>query len=198
MTTTAIAEGYKICQAFLGLKIRHPKHPAVDLPTMLVQVVGSVFSLMEEYQSVWQSVKGSVPTPVFGSQPELDVGPAPVSVQRIVSGFKQGLRDLLPIWEIILAPDTLAELLPLGLATEEFHFPSELWVRVIYDFALAYHERALHREHLLKALTPLYLGWTASFILETERHTAAQVDEVIERLARQYEVTKPYLTARWR
>ena len=66
-----------------------------------------------------------------------------VNVERMVRGFQQGLRDLLPIWEIILAPETLAGILSLGLVeAEEFRFPAALWVQTIYDFALAYHEKA--------------------------------------------------------
>ncbi len=49
MTTTAVANGFKICQAFLGAKIHDAKDPGADLSAMLHQVVGSVFDLMEEY-----------------------------------------------------------------------------------------------------------------------------------------------------
>ena len=49
MTTTAIANGFRICQAFLGAKIHDAKDPGADLSAMLHQVVGSVFDLMEEY-----------------------------------------------------------------------------------------------------------------------------------------------------
>ncbi|MFN3476617.1 MAG: glycosyl transferase family 2, partial [Candidatus Methylomirabilales bacterium] len=84
------------------------------------------------------------------------------------------------------------------LEVEEFRFPTDLWVSVVYDFALAYHDRALHREHLLKALTSLYLGWTASFVLETRESGPEEVEGIIEALAEQYEAMKPYLAARWR
>ena len=199
MTTTAVAEDYKICQAFLGAKIHDPKDPGADLSVMLTQVVGSVFRLMEEYQTIWQVTKGSSPIPVIGPEYEVNVEPVSVNVERMVNGFKQGLQDLLPLWEIILSPDTLAELLPLGvLAVEEFRFPMDLWVPVVYDFALAYHDRALHREHLLKSLTPLYLGRTASFVLETRESGPEEVEGIIETLAEQYEAMKPYLAERWR
>ena len=61
-------------------------------------------------------------------------------------------------------------------------FLQALWVQTIYDFALAYHEKALHREHLLKSLTPLYLGQTASLVLETREGTPEDVERVIETL----------------
>jgi len=199
MTTTAIAEGYRVCQAFLGAKVHDPKDPGTDLAAMLMQVVGSVFTLMEEHQTLWQQVRKSEPVPTFGALHEVSVEPVQVNVERMVKALRQGLRDLLPVWEIILSPETLSELLPLGLKDlEEFRFPPDLWVRVIYDFALAYHERVLHREHLLKSLTPLYLGRTASFVMETRASTAAEVEESIEALCERYEAMKPYLVGRWR
>jgi len=69
---------------------------------------------------------------------------------------------------------------------------------VIYDFALAYHDKVLHRDHLLKSLVPLYLGKTASFILETRTSTAPLVMENIEGLCRLFEGMKSYLRERWR
>ena len=117
----------------------------------------------------------------------------------MVRGFRQRLRDLLPIWEIILAPETLAGILALGVVEEEeFRFPEALWVQTIYDFALAYHEKALHREHLLKSLTPLYLGQTASLVLRTRDGPPEDVERAIETLCKTFENMKPYLTQRWR
>ena len=126
-------------------------------------------------------------------------GTVTINVERLVNGFRQGLRDLLPIWEIILAPETLAGILPLGLfEVEEFRFPMPLWVQTVYDFALAYHEKVLHREHLLKSLTPLYLGRTASLVLETRQGGPKDVEAAIETLCETFESIKPYLTQRWR
>lgn len=199
MTVTAAAERYRICQAFLGAKIHEHKDPGQHLAGMLVQVVGSLFSLMEEYQSVWHTTQGSNPVAIFGPSREVEVEHVSVNVERMVNAFQQGVRDLLPIWEIILAPETVTELLRIApLEAEEFRFPMDVWVAVVYDFALAYHHRVLHLEHLLKALTPLYLGRTASFVLETQESGHQQVEEVIETMAERFEAMKPYLVARWR
>jgi len=48
MTTEAIASGARVCQSFLGAKIHNPKDPTQDLSTMLVEVIGALFSLLEE------------------------------------------------------------------------------------------------------------------------------------------------------
>ncbi len=58
MTTTAIADGFKVCESFLGAKIHDPKDPGADLAAMLVQVVSAVFELMETYEDRWKEVEG--------------------------------------------------------------------------------------------------------------------------------------------
>ena len=199
LTTIAVAEGCEVSQGFLGTKIHDGTLTGIELSLLLAQAVGALFHLMEGYQDVWEVSTGSRPVPQFG--PPYEAGPegGAINVERMVRGFQQGLRDLLPIWEIILAPETLEGILSLGLAeAEEFRFPAALWVQTIYDFALAYHEKALHREHLLKSLTPLYLGRTASLVLETREGTPEDVERVIETLCETFERMKPYLTKRWR
>jgi hypothetical protein len=69
---------------------------------------------------------------------------------------------------------------------------------VVYEFAVAYYAKRMDREHLLKSMTPLYLGRTASFVLETQQYTAAEVENRIELLCLEYENLKPYLTEKWR
>ena len=199
LTTVAVAEGCEVSQSFLGTRVQDIKLTGVELSVVLAQAVGGLFYLMETYQDVWEGKAGSVPIPQFGFPYESGPVGGAINVERMVRGFRQGLRDLLPIWEIILAPETLAGILALGVVeAEEFRFPEALWVQTIYDFALAYHEKALHREHLLKSLTPLYLGQTASLVLRTRDGPPDDVERAVEALCKMFESMKPYLTQRWR
>ncbi len=199
LMSVAVAEGHEVCQASLGAKVHDSKLSVVDLSIVLAQAVGAVFHYMEQYQDVWEGRKGSSTVPLIGPPYEPGTETVPINVDRLVKGFRQGLRDLLSIWEIILAPETLADILPLGLVeVEEFRFPMSLWVQTVYDFALAYHEKVLHREHLLKSLTPLYLGRTASLVIETRQGGPQDVEAAIELLCETFESRKPYLIQRWR
>jgi len=199
LTTVALGEGYEVWQALLGAKVQDTKPTGVDVSTVLAQVVGASYYYMERYQDVWEKHTGSSPVPEIGQPIEPGVDTGAVNVERMVKGFRQGLRDLLPIWEIILHPETLAGVLTLGLGAEDdFQFPLSLWVQTVYDFALAYHEKVIHREHLLKSLTPLYLGRTASLVLETKDGGPDAVERAIEQGHRTFELMKPYLVERWR
>ncbi|WP_455388669.1 glycosyltransferase [Petrachloros mirabilis] len=198
MTTEAVASGARVCQSFLGAKIHNPKDPASDLAAMLMQVLGAVFALMEEHHKVWAAVHETVPVKLFGFQYEVGVEPVNVNVERMIASFQQGLADLAPIWEQALGRETVAELKPLQVVSSaEFRIPDDLWVRVVYEAALAYRARLMPREHLLKALTPLYLGRTATFVLETQGLTTVEAEGRIEQLCLAYEARKSYLVDRW-
>jgi len=199
LTTVAVAEGYQVWQARLGNRIQDTKAGAVDVSMMVAQAVGASYHYMERYQDVWEKQSGSATVPEIGQPIEGEVDSPPIKVDKMVKGFRQGLRDLLPIWEIILAPETLAGVLALGLREDEdFNFPLSLWVQTVYDFAVAYHEKVIHREHLLKSLTPLYLGRTASLVLETRDGGPDDVQRTVEQGCQTFEAMKPYLVERWR
>ena len=138
LTTVAVAEGFQVWQARLGAKVQDHKAGAADVATSLVQAVGASYHYMEHYQDVWEKPTGSSAVPEIGKPMEPEVESAPIQVERMMKGFRQGLRDLLPIWEVILAPETLAGVLALGLKDDEdFRFPLALWVQTVYDFAVA-------------------------------------------------------------
>jgi hypothetical protein len=80
---------------------------------------------------------------------------------------------------------------------DQFHLDDELWVRIVYDLACAHKRMPFERGHLLRSLTPLYLGRVASFVIETREMYAAQVEDRIERLCLTFENLKPYLLASW-
>jgi hypothetical protein len=121
-----------------------------------------------------------------------------VNVERMLSHYRQGLTDLGPIWQQILAKDTVSRLRDLqGTAGTDCRIPDELWVRIVYEAAAAYHKRMMPRDHLLKALTPLYLGRTASFVQTTQGLTSKEAEQQIEALCRTFEHMKPYLLERW-
>jgi len=198
MTTLAIAEGFRACQSYLGAKIHDAKDPGSDLGPMFAQVVSSVFGLMGEYESLWKETKESQPVSTFGFRYEVGLEPVSVNVEQMIGSFRLGVKDLMGIWRKVLPPETSISLESVRqLSDVEFSFPRDLWVRIVYDFAVAYHEGSIHRDHLLKSMIPLYLGRVASFVKENENSSAQEVEEEIESLCQVFEKTKPYLVERW-
>jgi glucosylglycerate synthase len=199
MATAAVVSGFKICQAFLGAKVHDGADTTRDLSMMLTHVVGSVFHLMETYQHSWMTVNGSEPVPISGLPFETGLEPVNVRLERLLSAYRQGARDLSEIWKNFLSAPVLEALQRLSKANlPEFRLQDALWAKVIYEFAAAHHSTRIDREHLLKSLTPLYLGRTASFVLETQQSSAADVENRIELLCLEFENLKPYLVEIWR
>jgi len=199
MTTEAIANGFKVAQAFLGAKLHDPKDPGADLSAMLFQVVGSTFGLMETYHDVWNGVQGSRPVPTYGFQYAVGLEHVKVNFERMVNRFREGVHGLKEIWTAVLGAGDFGEVERLALLpAAEFRFPIRLWTRIVYDYALAYHKKGLPQELLLKSLTPLYLGKTASFILEVEDKDQDRAEEEIDKLCLEFEQNKDHLINNWK
>ena len=199
MTTTAIANGFKVTQSFLGAKIHDAKDPGTDLSNMLFQVVSATFELMNTYADIWMSITGSEPVPAFGFEYTVGLEQVNVNTARMLNIFREGLRNLGEIWRDILGAGDFGEIERLGALTDsEFHFPIGLWTRVVYDYALAFHKKQMPVEHLIKSMTPLYVGKTASFILEAKDMGQQDAEAEIEKLCMEFESSKDYLVSNWK
>jgi len=73
-----------------------------------------------------------------------------------------------------------------------------LWVKIVYDFMVAYHVRSVSRQHLIGAFVPLYLGWAASHVKQMAGLTDEQAGAQAGALATTFETQKSYLMSRWR
>jgi glucosylglycerate synthase len=196
--TEAALRDRRICEVYLN--VHHPAAAdGVDLTTVLSQTVAPLFAEMEVNAAAWQRVRGSHPVEQTGPELKPPADAATVDARPMLETFQLGFRNLQEVWSLVLPPVTLLELKRLSrLPAEQFRMPDELWVRIVYDFALAFRLRTLSRSHLPGALAPLYLGWAASYVLEVGNARVHEVEQRVERLARAYEEGKPYLLSRWR
>jgi len=199
LVVESLALGGGIVEAHLGRKRMDPGLVPPDLSTTLAGTVGPLFHMMDRHYDTWASIRRSKPTPRVGDSPSILAETGEAQVERMVHAFKLGLKDLLPVWEQVMPEDTLGLLYPLGpLPMEEFRFPPGPWARVVCDFALAFHQRRLPRDQLLRALTPLYLGRVAAFLLEAQGRPPTELAILLERIGQAFEDEKGYLSARWR
>jgi glycosyltransferase involved in cell wall biosynthesis len=199
MTHSAINEGFAVCQTRLGAKIHDAKDPASDLGPMFRQVVGTLFRLAGHYQDRWLRVRGSHAIPEYGFERVIAPEPIQVSQEKLVNSLDSARPTSVDTWRSMLAREQMERVMGLDCSDPPtFHFPSELWVRCLYDALVAFHTPGADREKLLSALTPLYFGRVAAFIAETQEMTTEQAERVIDTQAREFEDLKPYLVTRWR
>jgi hypothetical protein len=92
---------------------------------------------------------------------------------------------------------TTATTLEMADAVAAFHFPDDLWARVVYDLVVAARDPKAKIESLVAALVPIYFGRVGSFVVENRAVTTTQAEDRVERQAREFELLKPYLVQRW-
>jgi hypothetical protein len=192
----ACGDNLRICQTYLGSRA-YPPLDWTNVSSLLTDILGPIFVAMEKNAARWQQTRNSTSIATLNEPPTLvDHAAGAIEIARLINSFQLGLRDLQEIWGLVLPPATLFELR--RISPDQFRIPDELWVRIVYDFALAHRLRTINRAHLLPSLTPLYLGWVASYAREIENADAATLDRRLERLSLAYERGKPYLISRWR
>ncbi|MFA5866692.1 MAG: glycosyl transferase family 2 [Actinomycetota bacterium] len=199
MTTTAITEGFRLAQASMGVKLHDDKDPASDLAPMFKQVTGTCFKLMGENEVRWKAITGSNHIFTYGAKRRWREPPGRTERPRkLVEHFKAGFRTHQAFLKHYLSPANFQALTNIASAGEDvFHFPEELWARVVYDFAVAYNFSGEDPEMVVGLLTPVYYGRTASFILEVQGMSDIMVESLIEGQALLYEDNKSYLIKRW-
>lgn len=199
VTVQTLSGGFQLAEASLGPRSLLPHEPATDTSSILGQALGSIFAEMNQSAGFWQRTRGSRPVPIFGPNFDPAPDPSPVDPGPMVQSFRLGYQNLQDIYRLILPPASLVELKRMCLhPADDFHFDDMLWARVVYDFALAWRTRAIDRDHLMGALTPLYLGWVASWVRAVRDEGPAEVENRIEALCSAYEAQKSYLISRWR
>ena len=82
-------------------------------------------------------------------------------------------------------------------AVAAFHFPDDVWARVIYDLVVSARDAGPNVETMVAALVPIYFGRVGSFVIENRAVTTTQAEDRVERQAREFELLKPYLVQRW-
>ena len=198
LVTSAMRDAYRLGQAFLGPKIHAPGYSEPDLATLLPQVIGTFFDCMETDEAYWIARTGSDAVPFFGFEYELSLEPVRINRERMLQVFRTGVRELASILDVILDPETLEDVQRLAsLDDPNIQFSDELWAKTVYEFAASYHHSVIHRDHLLQALTPLYLGRTSSFVAENLETYSYDFERRLDALCLEYERLKQYLIDRW-
>ena len=202
MTTIALNQNAQICQSFMGRpKIHRPKDPAAALGPMFRQVVGTMFSVMGNFESYWTTVKYSKPSAIYGfGLGDVEMPPkVEVDSKKLFRKFHDGFDQCGEIWETLLSADVYKKLMEIGGMKEKvFTFPTDLWARLLYDMAVAYRDALCDRDLMMDSLIPLYFGRIFSFVKRTKRMSTRQAEEAIEEDCMTFEMTKPYLIRRWK
>jgi len=199
----ALRTNCTVAEAPMKFEHRAAQAEGADISALFTRVVGSLFSDIEHRAQEWQTSRHflharKVRGGTFAGR--ASAGPtSPSDVTPLIDSFRLAGQTLQEIWAQVMTPRSLLSVMRLGAGPEgKFSMSNALWVRIVYDFLVAYRERTVNRNHLVGALMPLYFGWTASHLLALGTEGEPAAEERIEALAAAFEADKPYLLARWR
>lgn len=198
MTTTALAGNFRVAQAHLGAKVHDPKDPGHHLAKMLVEVVGTAFGLLEQFESVWTNGVPSAASPIIGEPVETPHDAVNVDVGRMLEQFRFGVETLRPIYELAMPGAILDHVEAVATSKGKDGVDDVLWTRIVYAFATAFHRHVIPRDQLLSSLTPLYLGRVASFIVANQERSDDEAEEQTQQLARTFRSMRSDFVAAWR
>lgn len=197
LSLTGLARGFACIQTFLGPRVQaaNPRRPA--FPEIFQQVAGALLDCLDWHSAFWLARRGSEEVPIVGAVgapagdgTRLDPGP-------MREAFRLAVPDLVPIFEKFLSDTTIAWVRGATELRGELDFPDELWVKAVHEAVIADRRQTLHREYLLQALFPLYLGRASAFLERGEGKPPEVVAEEVEGLAEQFEASKPRLVEAW-
>jgi glycosyltransferase involved in cell wall biosynthesis len=171
-TYTALAKGFEVKQAFLGIKEHDPKDPTKHLTPMFRQVIGTMFTCIEKYESSWKDVQGISDVGMEGKEEHVNSHPpVPIDLQNMINTYKNSYNQHRTIYQTLLSKEIINEFEKLkNLNGDPISFPMEIWAKTVYTFIAAFHKaEPAARNVLVDALQVLWTGRLAAFIQETQR-----------------------------
>ncbi len=194
MTVNAITGGFRIAQARLGAKIHDVKDPAKHLSAMFLQVVGTIFNLLDEYENYWLGVRGSEDVPILGEFAGEDPPAFDIDVVALIDYFKLGYENFGALWRNILEPEDYEVYESLYHADDptKFLIPNETWARTVYRYAVTFHRMPRQRFKVLNTLIPLYNLNVANIYNRLKDADQVEAEEFFDGLAGTFEDLKEY------
>jgi hypothetical protein len=202
-TLTALAKGHKLKQALLGVKNHDAKDPTSQLASMFRQVMNTMFTCIEEYESAWREVKGVTKTEMFGENNYENTPEAiPVSLPATIEAFKSSYDQYVQVYQSFLEKELQNKFTQIRqiqqIERAEIDFSPEIWVKTVYSFIAEFHKKPTYgNEKLIDALRVLWFGRVAVFLKETQEESREEAEERIADEARIFQKLKPYLIEKY-
>lgn len=197
LSTTAIAEGFKVCQVHLGAKVHDPKDPR-GLGPMFQQVCGTLFDVTGRYHGVWQKSFRHTGVPTFGRRHKKRLAGFVADIPGLISEFRRGLKRFRSLGQLVFN-DEWAQLVDLSKSNpEKFVLDADLWARIIYRSVIFYCKRLVDRRDLLDLLVHLYFGRVATYIKEVQKVSHDDAEKMTEAITKAFINRRQYLLDLWK
>jgi len=199
MTTTALNEGFRVCQSVLGTKL-HEENPQKEIAPMFMEITGTLFELMKNYEYRWRNIIGSIQGFIMGDFKFVEAERLRSNYDELLQKFYKGFNENKKIWKILFEENTHREFKSImnSNSPEDLVLSIELWTKIVYEFACAYNfVPEAEKQAVLEAMLPFYYLRTASFTKEAQLFSDEIADVIVEGNCNVFERLKWYLFDRW-
>jgi hypothetical protein len=93
--------------------------------------------------------------------------------------------------------ERLDEIYNAWISNKEMEFDTELWSKILYDFAYIYQQWQRNKRRLVDIITPLYFGRVKSYCQQVMNMTSDEAEQVVQEQAKVFEQNKSYLLKRF-
>jgi len=199
LTTLALVSGSRVCQTRLGVKIHGEKDPAADLGPMFRQVVGTIFALMEFYEEHWKKSGESREVEFYGELPDEEPPELAIDSAALIEYFKLGYANFSTLWKEHIDDEDFAVITELASyqVNGPFRMPTETWVRIVYRYAILFHNTERQRFKILDTMIPLYYARVASLVQTLAEKNSREAEAFYEEQAQAFEREKQILVENW-
>jgi glucosylglycerate synthase len=165
LRVNALAEGFTAVELPAPPRPRGSAPAAQPLRTIVQQVLLALWACLDRYAARW--THGDPVKPPARPAGDGRAAPCPRwDVTEMEASFRAAARDLQPLWRTALSTPVFTRVLAIAAAAP-LAFPDEVWADVLADFTVAWKTSRARGEELATSFAPLYLGRTASFLVET-------------------------------
>jgi len=143
----------------------------------------------------------SKPSSIYGFGLGVDEKPPPVDVNTasLLESFNSGFAKYGDLWKKIIPLPEFTEISKYRKIkqVDRFYYPSTLWARILFNFAIAYRNNNIDQSELINAMIPFYHSRVLSYVNKTKGMETREAEEYLENITRIFESEKYYLIQRW-
>jgi hypothetical protein len=190
IVTVAAANKMEIKEGLFALKIhrstRRYIEPEKFLIPMFRSVTGSMLELAKYYEDIWKKREPSIHNLRFNGHIGRKPIPVKIDVKDLNKNFIKELKEIHDNLFNYLSKKTLKSL---NTNIENGNIDSELWSKIVYEFAASYKniKTSKDKKLLIDALKTLWIGRFASYTKETKDMNLNQAEQVIQKQAQIFE-----------
>jgi len=166
---------------------------------MFRQVVGTIFSLMEYYAEDWKNNDERREVEFYGEIPDEEPKEIEIDHAALIEYFRLGYTNFSTLWKEHIDEASFAVITALALQEGEkpFRLPTENWVRIVYRYAILFHNTERQRFKILDTMIPLYYARVASLVQTLSEKSSREAEAFYEEQAQAFERDKQLLVENW-